>query len=57
VANIGGSWKIGSSRQWLFDFGKSETRAQQALAVIKQHGFTHSCVVGRPNPEFTYLRR
>jgi hypothetical protein len=57
VANIGGSWKIGSSRQWLFDCGKSETRARQVLAVIKQHGFTHSCVVGRPNPDFTYLRR
>ena len=46
-----------SGGQWLFDFGKNETEARKALAVIKRHGFTRSCFVGRPNPDFTYLRR
>lgn len=57
VSKIQGSWKIVSGRHWLFDFGRSEAEARQALAVIRRHGFSRSCRVGRPDSGFTYLRR
>ena len=57
VSNIQGSWRIISDRRWLFDFGQSQTEARQALAVIRRYGFSHACFVGRPNADFTYLRR
>jgi hypothetical protein len=40
----------------LFDFGKRQTDAQKAMAIIRQHGFTHYCRVGRPSANFIYLR-
>lgn len=57
VSKIQGGWKIVSGRHWLFDVGQSETEARQALGIIRQHGFSQSCFVGRPTPHFTYLRR
>jgi hypothetical protein len=57
VSNVQGSWKIVSGRRWLFDFGRSHTEAQQALAVIRRYGFSQSCFVGRPDAGFSYLRR
>ncbi len=57
TSRIEGRWKIVSGSRWLFDFGRNETLARQALAVIRQHGFTRSCFVGRPKPGLTYLRR
>ena len=57
VSNIQGSWKIVSGRQWLFDFGRGQTEARQALAVIRRFGFSQTCFVGRPDADFTYLRR
>ena len=57
VSKIQGSWKIVSGRRWLFDFGQSHTEARQALAVIRRYGFSQSCFVGRPDADFTYLRR
>ncbi|MCB2146713.1 MAG: hypothetical protein KQI81_09585 [Deltaproteobacteria bacterium] len=57
VSRIQGNWKIVSGRRWLYDFGQSQTDARQALAVIRRYGFSQSCFVGRPDPDFTYLRR
>ena len=57
VSKLQGSWKIVSGRRWLFDFGQNQTEAQQAIAVIRRYGFSQSCFVGRPNADFTYLRR
>jgi hypothetical protein len=57
VSKLQGSWKIVSGRRWLFDFGQRQTEARQALAVIRRYGFSQSCFVGRPDPDFTYLRR
>lgn len=57
VSNIQGSWKIVSGRRWLFDFGQGQTEARQALAIIRRYGFGQTCFVGRPDADFTYLRR
>jgi len=57
VQQIQGSWKIVDGSHWMFDFGANNAEADQALAIIKKYGFTHSCYVGRPGPSFTYLRR
>ena len=57
VSKINHRWKIVAGRRWLFDFDENETEARQALAIIKRYRFTHSCFVGRPKAEFTYLRR
>lgn len=57
ASKIQNRWKIVSGRHGLFDFGKNEAEARQALAVIRRHGFTHSCFVGRPASDFNYLRR
>lgn len=57
VSNIKGRWKIVEGNHWMFDFGNNQAEANQALAVIRKHGFTHSCFVGRPKPSFSYLRK
>jgi len=57
VEQAGGRWKIVDGSHWLFDFGGKEREARKALAIIRKHGFDHSCFVGRPKPSFQYLRR
>jgi len=57
VGKIQGRWKIVSGRRWLFDFGGNETDARRAIAIIRRYGFSQSCFVGRPDADFTYLRR
>jgi hypothetical protein len=57
VRNIGGSWKIVDGSHWVFDFGSKEDEARKAFAIIKKHGFTRSCFVGRPDPSFQYLKK
>lgn len=57
VIQAGGRWKIADGNHWLFDFADNKGEAEQALAVIRKYGFTHSCYVGRPQPSFSYLRR
>ena len=51
VQQIQGSWKIVDGSHWMFDFGANKAEADQALAIIKKYGFTHSCYVGRPGPK------
>ena len=57
VSKIQGRWKIVSGWHGLFDFDQSETDAHKALALIRRHGFSQSCFVGRPGADFSYLRR
>ena len=57
VRNIKGRWKIVDGNHWLFDFGKKESEAREALAIIKRYGFRYSCFVGRPGPSFQYMRK
>ena len=57
ISKLQGRWMIISGKHRLFDFGKRQTEAKQALAIIRQYGFTHRCRVGRPSANFIYLRR
>lgn len=57
VAQIQGRWKIVDGSHWLFDFADKEAEARTALRILKHHGFTRSCFVGRPDPSLTYLRK
>lgn len=57
VEQHGGRWKVVDGSHWLLDFGSKQNEAQQALAIIKKHGFNKSCFVGRPDPSFSYMRR
>ncbi|MEO1517820.1 MAG: hypothetical protein AAFV95_22560 [Bacteroidota bacterium] len=57
VKRINGRYKIVDGRHWVFDFGNNKAEAIKSLNIIKKHGFTKSCYVGRPGPSFTYLRK
>ncbi len=57
VDHIQGNWKIVDGSHWMFDFGNKANEAKTSLAIIKLHGFTQSCFVGRPDPSFQYLRK
>ncbi|HKI61722.1 MAG TPA: hypothetical protein VKA31_05465 [Mariprofundaceae bacterium] len=57
VHQAAGSWKIVEGNHWLMDFGSNQAEAQQSLDVIRRHGFTFACYVGRPDPSFTYWRK
>lgn len=57
VQNVSGSWKIVDGSHWMFDFGSKKSEAMTSLAIIQKYGFTRSCFVGRPGPNFTYLRK
>ncbi len=50
--------------QWLMTDGRTRMRmfpnrqeAEQALAVIRKHGFNRTCYIGRPDPSMTYFRK
>ncbi|GAB6905735.1 exported hypothetical protein [Desulfosarcina cetonica] len=57
VSKVQNRWRLVSDRRWLWDFGKNESQAQEALALIQRHRFNQVCYVGRPKADFTYLRR
>ncbi len=57
ASQIQGSWKIVENDRWLMDFGTARIQAYTALAIIRHHGFSHSCYLARPDPALTYLRR
>lgn len=44
----------GSSRMFIFP---NKQQADQAVAIIKQYGFTRTCYVGRPKASFQYMRK
>jgi len=57
VKKVNGSWKIVDGNHWMFDFGNKMNEARTAFGVIRQHGFSRSCFVGRPNASLQYMRR
>lgn len=57
VKQLNNRWKIVDGNHLMFDFGGKQNEANQSLSIIKYHGFTRSCFVGRPGPSFTYLRK
>lgn len=57
VKQVHGDWKILDGNHWMFSFDGKKSEAEQALAIIRKHGFTHSCFVGRPGASFTYMRK
>ncbi len=57
VKQILGDWKIIDGSYWMFSFNGQRSEAEQALSIIRKHGFTYSCFVGRPGASFTYMRK
>ena len=57
VEIVGGRWRFLEGNRMLFDFDNKESEARQAFAIINKHRFTRSCLVGRPESGFQYLRR
>lgn len=55
VSNIQGRWKIVERTNVLFDFGSNEAQARLVLNIIRKHGFTRSCFVGKPVIGFHYM--
>ncbi len=54
---IKGRWKVVDGNHALFDFGKKGDAARKAVQIIRKYGFRKSCFVGRPKPDFKYLRK
>lgn len=52
-----GRWKVVEGSHWLLDFGNRQDYAQRMVQVLRHHGFTRICYVGRPNPPMTYFRK
>lgn len=50
-----GGWTITDGRSLMFAFGNKRAEAEQALAIIRRHGFTRTCYIGRPNASMQYL--
>ncbi|MDM8517238.1 hypothetical protein QUF76_13635 [Desulfobacterales bacterium HSG16] len=57
VKKVRGRWKIVDGNHYMFDFDNKKAEAKQAFAIIKKYGFNKSCFVGRPDPNFEYLRK
>lgn len=57
VKYLAGRWKIVDGNVWLFDFDQNQGQALRALQIIRHYGFAQVCYVGRPNPDFTYLKK
>jgi tetratricopeptide (TPR) repeat protein len=56
VTKDGESWKISDGNTRMFDFGGNRLAANQALAMIKLHGFDESCFVDRQRASFMYMK-
>lgn len=57
VKEFSGRWKIVEGSHWIMDFEGKKDEADLALAIIRKHGFTQQCFVGRPDPSMTYFRK
>ena len=57
VKKINNRWKIVDGNHWLMDFGNKKGEAHKAMRIIRKHGFSKSCFVGRPGPSMSYLRK
>jgi hypothetical protein len=50
-------WTIMDGNNALFQFDSDKDGADQALAILRRYGFTHSCVAAGGKVDFLYLRR
>ena len=57
VRRLDSRWVVGESDTVLVDTGPNRAEAERALGIIKRHGFSNLCYVGRPNPPMVYFRR
>jgi hypothetical protein len=57
VEQMTGNWVLRDGRIILFNFGHSQTDAQQALAVCKHYEFNQLGYVGHPVPALKYLMK
>jgi hypothetical protein len=57
VEQFGGQWVLRDARMILFGFGRSQTDAEQALAVCRHYGFDQIGIVGHPTPSLKYLMK
>ena len=57
VKKIGERYKIVDGSNYLFDFEDKKDEADKSLAIIEKYGFNQTCYVGRPDPDFSYLRK
>jgi hypothetical protein len=55
VEEMNGQFVLRDPRLILFNFGRSQIDAKQALAVCRQYGFNQIGVIGQPTPTFKYL--
>ncbi len=54
VQNVRGSWKIVDGSTWVLDFSADRAEAQQTADIIRYHGMSRQCFIGRPGPSMTY---
>ena len=52
-----GGWVIVSEKRKILAFGSRQEDARRALAIIRQHDFTHICTVGKSRKNFSYFRK
>jgi hypothetical protein len=57
IEQSSGQWVLRDGRVILYNFGRSQSEAQQALAVCKQYQFNQLGYVGHPTPYLKYLMR
>jgi hypothetical protein len=52
---VTGAWVIHDDKQLLYNFGKQQESAVQALTVLKKYNFNSVGAIGGPTPAMTYL--
>jgi len=57
VRQVKESWTLGDKERTLIGFGDRKGDADQALAIIRQYGFTHFCAMAAGKVDFVYMRK
>jgi hypothetical protein len=57
IEQVSGQWVLRDARVILYNFGPSQTEAQQALVICRQFGFNQLGYVGHPVPALKYLMK
>jgi hypothetical protein len=57
VRQTNNGWKIQDGERALIDFGKRKADADEALTIIKKHGFTHFCIMATGKVDYLYMRK
>jgi hypothetical protein len=55
VVQQGAKWKMQAGAHQLADFGTDENAAKRALAAVNYYHFNEQCLVGGPQPCFSYF--